>query len=67
MRIRREQWVPGSCRLHLPGNLSHAAQNLVARSKRHRMERKGFPVGDETECGGSCTEGLPVVNSGAAD
>ena len=51
VRVRGAQWIPRSGRFHLPGNLGHAAQNLIVRSKRHRMEGKRFPVRGETEYG----------------
>jgi len=67
MSVGREQWVPGSGRLYLSGNLGHAAQNLIVRSKRHRVERKGFPAKGKTGCGMGCTEGSPEVNRCTAD
>lgn len=51
VRVRGAQWIPRSGCFHLPGNLGHAAQNLIVRSKRHRMEGKRFPVRGETEYG----------------
>ena len=62
MGVGGEQWVPGSGGLYLSGNLSHATQRLVVRSKRHRVEREGFPTRGYTECIPESNQDSPAIN-----